>query len=113
MPRPIEENRLQVLGSSRGRKRGPSTASATSTTATAALRGSGPLTLRCTGLRSSRSLALATLALSVSVLYLAHRDQKSQHACREHLSINHKNSSVIQLVEASVFGVAGIIRSEA
>jgi hypothetical protein len=49
----------------------------------------------------------------MSGLYLTHRDKKSEYACREHLSINHKNSSVVQLVEASVFGVAGIIRSEA
>jgi hypothetical protein len=113
MPRPVEEYRLQVLGSSHGSKRGPSTTPTAATTSAAALCRSGPLTLRCTGLGSSRSLALATLSLSVSGLYLAHRDQKSQRASREHLSINHKNSSVVQLVEASVFGVAGIIRSEA
>jgi hypothetical protein len=81
-PRPIIEDRFQVFGSIRWRKRRPSTASAT---ATLALRRSSASTLGCSGL----GCALSALALGMSGLYLADRDKKNEHTCRERLSIKH------------------------
>ena len=68
VPGPIEENRLQVFGSSRGCKRGSPSPSTTCTTAAAALRRSGACRLPSSGLRRTGSLtATGTLQALVTV----------------------------------------------
>jgi hypothetical protein len=93
VPRPVEENRLQVFGTRRGGKLRTSTAAATGATSATSLRRSASSTLgsagRSSGLGCSPPLAWGTLALSISRLQLAHRDEKSKQTYRERLSITH------------------------
>jgi hypothetical protein len=44
---------------------------------------------RCAGLRGRAASLAATLCLGVSGLYLADRDNESEHTCRDSSSIKH------------------------
>src|SRR5678809_1337820 len=101
MPRPVEEDRLQILGAGCGRK-WPCVAAEATTTAAAAsaacrcLRRTGTLSARrCRALGTRCSCALAArrsraLTLGQSRLYLTHRDERREHTYRERASINHR-----------------------